>query len=142
MTYKNNSVIVGLPHRAQAYGGPGSFQTRLIKELKAYGFDIVYPNSKTSPTVILIVGGTIRLDWLLWCKVKGVRIVHRLDGINWRHRVLDCSMQYKIRSEIRNILIKFARNYLADEIIYHDVVASLYQRNNISSLIKRTSENV
>jgi len=40
---------------------------------------------------------------------------------------------------------KYAENYYqdgADEIIYHDVVASLYQRNNISSLIKRTSENV
>tara|TARA_B100000579_G_C22848206_1_gene865709 strand:- start:1919 stop:2767 length:849 start_codon:yes stop_codon:yes gene_type:complete len=40
---------------------------------------------------------------------------------------------------------KYAENYYndgADEIIYHDVVASLYQRNNISSLIKRTSENI
>ena len=40
---------------------------------------------------------------------------------------------------------KYAESYYndgADEIIYHDVVASLYQRNNISSLIKRTSENV
>ena len=30
----------------------------------------------------------------------------------------------------------------ADEIIYHDVVASLYQRNNLTSLIKNTSENI
>jgi len=40
---------------------------------------------------------------------------------------------------------KFAAIYYsegADEIIYHDVVASLYQRNNLSSLIKHTSENI
>jgi len=40
---------------------------------------------------------------------------------------------------------KFAETYYiegADEIIYHDVVASLYQRNNLSSLIKHTSENI
>ena len=40
---------------------------------------------------------------------------------------------------------KFAETYYkegADEIIYHDVVASLYQRNNLTSLIKNTSENI
>ncbi len=30
----------------------------------------------------------------------------------------------------------------ADELIYHDVVASLYQQNNISDLVKRTSKNI
>ena len=40
---------------------------------------------------------------------------------------------------------KFAEQYYndgADELIYHDVVASLYQQNNISELIKRTSKNI
>ncbi len=40
---------------------------------------------------------------------------------------------------------KFAETYFndgADEIIYHDVVASLYQRNNLSDLIKHTSQNI
>ena len=40
---------------------------------------------------------------------------------------------------------QFAEKYYnegADELIYHDVVASLYQRNNLSSLIKNTSENI
>lgn len=40
---------------------------------------------------------------------------------------------------------KFAEKYYkegADEIIYHDVVASLYQRNSLTSLLKNTSENI
>lgn len=40
---------------------------------------------------------------------------------------------------------QFAEKYYnegADELIYHDVVASLYQRNNLSSLIKNTCENI
>jgi len=40
---------------------------------------------------------------------------------------------------------EFALKYYeegADEIIYHDVVASLYKRNNISKLIEKTSENI
>ncbi len=39
----------------------------------------------------------------------------------------------------------FAKKYYdegADEIIYHDIVASLYRRNNLSTLIKDTSENI
>ena len=30
----------------------------------------------------------------------------------------------------------------ADEIIYHDVVASLYERNTVSKLLKETSKNI
>ena len=40
---------------------------------------------------------------------------------------------------------KFAKKYYdegADELIYHDIVASLYQRNSLSSLIKDTSKNI
>ena len=39
----------------------------------------------------------------------------------------------------------FAKKYYdegADEIIYHDIVASLYRRNNLSTLIKDTSKNI
>ena len=117
--------IVGFPHRAKTMGGPGSFQTRLIKELTVRGYQIVYPDSKTAPTVVLVIGGTARLDWLIWCRVKGARIIHRLDGINWRHRVLNCSRWYRLKSEFRNWLTIFIRNYLADEIIYQ----SLFVKN-------------
>ena len=147
MTYKKNSVTVGFPHRAQAFGGPGSFQIRLISELKTHGFEIVYPNSKTRPTVILIVGGTVRLDWLLWCRARGSRIVHRLDGINWRHRVLDCSLRYKLRSETRNGLIRVARNYLADEIIYQSYFVknwweTSYGRPNVNTAVIYNSVDI
>ena len=39
----------------------------------------------------------------------------------------------------------FARQYYlqgADELIYQDTVASLYQRNNLSKIISRTAENI
>ena len=39
----------------------------------------------------------------------------------------------------------FAEEYYkqgADELIYQDTVASLYQRNNISEIVKRTAKNI
>ena len=38
--------------------------------------------------------------------------------------------------------IKFYYESEADELIYHDVVASLYLRNNLDSLLKKTSQNI
>ena len=109
---------IGFTHRADTIGGPGSFQSRLIKELENHGWQAVYPRDGVRPDVILVVGGSRRLFWLFRCKYAGCRIVHRLDGINWRHRVLNVSLGYKIRSEVRNCLARVIRQYLADTVVY------------------------
>ena len=38
--------------------------------------------------------------------------------------------------------IEYYYNNFADELIYHDVVASLYLRNNLRELLKKTSKNI
>ena len=115
---QDQELTIGFTHNPESIGGPGSFQQRLIRELKKSGWRVVYPKDKILPDVILVVGGSRRLFWLLWCKRSGSRIVHRLDGINWRHRVLRVSLRYKIVSEIRNFLARIVRRYLADVVIY------------------------
>ena len=115
---KTEQLIIGFTHQAQEIGGPGTFQTRLIVELEKRNWRVVYPEDRIVPDVVLVVGGSGKIGWLLWCKWKGSQIVHRLDGINWRHRVLKCSVGYKIKSEARNWVTFFIRNYLADRIVY------------------------
>ena len=109
---------IGFTHRADSIGGPGSFQSRLIKELENSGWQSVYPRDGVRPDVILVIGGSRRILWLLWYKYTGCKIVHRLDGINWRHRVLEVSLRHKIISEIRNFLSRVIRRYLADVVVY------------------------
>ena len=70
------------------------------------------------PGVILVVGGTRKLLWLWRCKRKGSRIVHRLDGINWLHRIQPMPLKNKLSSVIRNFFISFIRKYFADHVIY------------------------
>ena len=55
---KNKVKIIGFPHPPQPYGGPGSFQVRLEKELIKLRWKVVYPDQKVCPDVILVVGGT------------------------------------------------------------------------------------
>ena len=99
-------------------GGTASFQARLIEGLTARG--ITYTHNITDPrnTAILVIGGT-RHVWQLWrARRRGVRIVQRLNGINWLHRVEKTSPRFALRSEVNNRLIAHIRRHLADHIVY------------------------
>jgi len=111
-------MIIGFPHRPPPSGGPGTFQTRLSKRLEAEGNLLAYPEDRIVPDVILVVGGTRKIFWLWRMKKKGVRIVHRLDGLNWRHRKMGCHWTHYLKSEFRNWLMTIIRNRLADEVVY------------------------
>lgn len=110
--------IIGFSHPPASIGGPGSFQTRLETELKKQGWEVVYAEDEKIPDVILVVGGTRKIKWLKKCKKLGTRIVHRLDGKNWLHRIQKKPFKTKVLCEIQNLLITRIRNKYADHIIY------------------------
>jgi glycosyltransferase involved in cell wall biosynthesis len=47
-----------------------------------------------------------------------MRIVQRLDGVNWVHRVRWAGLRYTVRAIYGNANISFIRNRLADHVIY------------------------
>lgn len=110
--------IIGFPHPPQKEGGPGSFQKRIEKELINLGFIIRYSGDNVKFDLIIVIGGTKKLWWLLKNKLIGVKIIHRLDGINWLHKKKKYSIKYWLYSELTNWLVKIIRNYFADFIIY------------------------
>lgn len=70
-----------------------------------------------------------------------IRIIPKLDIKN-QNLVKGVSLEgLRVLGNPRDFVEKYYKEG-ADEIIYHDVVASLYQRNSLSSLIKSTSENI
>jgi glycosyltransferase involved in cell wall biosynthesis len=99
-------------------GGPASFQANLISELAkkniAYTYDITHPQN----TAILVIGGTRRLLRLWSARRRGVRIVQRLNGMNWLHKVEKTPLRTALRSDINNIILSFIRRFLADGIVY------------------------
>ena len=114
----NKNNIIGFPHPPQKHGGPGSFQIRLERVLSEEGWQVVYPEDEIKPDVILVVGGTKKHKWLKKCKKNGVKIVHRLDGMNWLHRVKKMPLKQKLLCEVRNKLTARIRRKYADHIIY------------------------
>jgi glycosyltransferase involved in cell wall biosynthesis len=110
-------MIIYFPHTAGS-GGPGSFQVRFEDGLKKRGWTIGYAGDTNDPDIVLVVGGTRKLFWLLKMKLKGVPILYRLDGINWLHKKTKVGVKKYFVTEIRNWTNKFIHAFLADKIVY------------------------
>lgn len=107
--------IIAFPHKP-GHGGPGSFQTRFEQALVQAGYEISYAGDKRKPDIIFVVGGTKRIGWLLRMKLKGVPIIHRLDGLAWLHRQQD--WKTFLYGEWGNFLFKFIHAFLATHVVY------------------------
>lgn len=95
-------------------GGPSIFTKRLAGYLRHKKFIVSY--GKISNRIIFIAGGSRHLLWLLFMKINGSKIIHRLDGIFWQHRYEKTSWHYYIKCEIRNfsmlVIYKLFANYV------------------------------
>ena len=109
---------IAFPHPPSDSGGPGTFQTLIEAHLRRQGHEISYRHNGEIPDVVLVVGGTRHIRWLKRCRESGARIIHRLDGINWRHKVQWRGPRAFLLGAIRNRLISHIRNKLAHFVVY------------------------
>ena len=98
-------------------GGPASFQARLSAVLVSRGYLINHDAMDPANHAILVIGGTRQLCLLRQAKQNGVRIVQRLNGMNWVHRQKWTGVKHFIRAEINNLILASIRE-IADEIVY------------------------
>lgn len=99
-------------------GGPASFTGRLAQAFKERGIQVQHDPLAPGCAAILVIGGSKRLDLLWRARRRGVRIVQRLNGMNWLHRKLKTGLKHYLRSEINNGLLAVIRSRLASCIIY------------------------
>jgi len=100
-------------------GGMVSFRAKFAAGLEARGIEVTPHASRfTHPDAILVIGGTRDLPGLWRAKRRGVRIVQRLNGMNWLHRQRRTGVKHYLRSEYGNWLLQFIRSRLADRIVY------------------------
>lgn len=103
--------------RVEGLGGVTSFRLKFEKGLRARGIDVT--NDLTDPSdAILVLAGTKNLLPLWRARVQGRRIVQRLDGVNWVHRVRWAGLRYTTRAIYGNWNLSFIRNHLAGRVIY------------------------
>src|SRR5690606_16565277 len=101
----------------QGTGGMASFRLKFEQGLKARGIDVTHDLGDKSDAVLVIAGTRFLLD-LKRARQRGIRIVQRLDGINWVQRVKWSGLKYTVRAEYGNFMLALIRNRFADKVIY------------------------
>ena len=99
-------------------GGPASFQKRLAAGLEERGVTITCDLNEDKLAAILVVGGTSSLPSLYQARQRGIRIIQRLNGMNWIHRRLYTGVRHFLRAEYGNLLLAFIRRHMAQSIVY------------------------
>lgn len=94
-----------------------SFRLKFEQGIKSRGVEVTHDLSAQSDAV-LVIAGTRKLWQLHQARKRGIRIVQRLDGINWVQRVRWTGPRYHFRAEYGNAMLALIRNRFADRVIY------------------------
>ena len=104
-------------------GGMVSFRNKLTAGLEGRGILVTTDLSDPSLDAVLVIGGTRQLSRLRQVKQRGIRLVQRLDGINWLQRKRFTGLRHFIRAEVGNFLMNTIRTSLANHIVYQSKFA-------------------
>ncbi len=104
--------------RLEHTGGPSSFQMKLTTCLQEKDIEVHFDPSRKDVAAILVVGGSSHLTQLANAKKRGIRIVQRLDGMNWLHKKTKTGIKHFLRAEWNNYVLSTIRRSYADAIVY------------------------
>ena len=94
-----------------------SFRLKFEQGILSRGIDVTYDLSANADAV-LIIAGTRFLPDLNRARRRGIRVVQRLDGVNWVQRVKWSGVKYSVRAEYGNFMLSLIRSRFADRVIY------------------------
>lgn len=94
-----------------------SFRLKFEQGLLSRGIDVTYDLSANADAVLVIAGTRFLLD-LNRARRRGIRVVQRLDGVNWVQRVKWSGVKYSVRAEYGNFMLSLIRSRFADRVIY------------------------
>ncbi len=104
--------------KVRGVGGMVSFLHKFSAGAQARGVQITSDLADVPYQAVLVIGGTREIPSLWRVKQRGIRVVQRLDGINWIHTVRHVSLKHSLRAEYGNFILAFIRRFMADKIIY------------------------
>ena len=109
--------------RVSGVGGMVSFRDNFTSGLLARGVKVTSDSQLSTLDSILVIGGTRDLPGLWRAKRRGIRIVQRLNGMNWLHRLQPTGIKHYLRAEYGNLILRLIRTRFADHIVYQSEFA-------------------
>lgn len=95
-----------------------SFQEKLAAGLKTRGIDVCFALEDPGIGAVLVIGGIRQLNNLWAVKKRGIRIVQRLDGMNWIHKIMRTGWRHWLRATYGNQILSLIRSRFADQVVY------------------------
>jgi len=125
--------------RVDGLAGVASFRLKFEDGLRTRGVDVTY-NIAEPADATLVLAGTRHLIPLWTARLRGQRIVQRLDGINWVHKKRKTGLKHYLRAEYGNFILSFIRSRIATDIIYQSEFSrkwweDWYGRTRVSSSV-------
>jgi glycosyltransferase involved in cell wall biosynthesis len=115
--YNGRMTKICITPRVEGTGGMASFRLKFEQGLRSRGIDVTHDLADNSDAV-LVIAGTRNLAGLWQVRRRGIRIVQRLDGVNWVQRVKWSGIKYTVRAEYGNFMLALIRKYFADRVVY------------------------
>lgn len=115
--YNQRMTKICITPFVQGTGGMASFRLKFEQGLQARGIGVTHDLNDKFDALLVIAGTRFLLD-LKRVRQRGIRIVQRLDGINWVQRVKWSGMKYSIRAEYGNFMLALIRKRFADRVVY------------------------
>ena len=129
MNQLQSKKICILPNKL-GLGGPASFQGGLITAIQQRGITICHDPLEAGVSAILVFGATRNTAALVLAHRAGVRVVQRLNGMNWIHRRRFTGIKHFVKAEYGNLKLRRLRQS-ADRIIYQSAFSrSWWEREN------------
>ncbi len=110
-------ALIAVVPAVDGMGGMTSFRLKFEAGLKQRGIDVTH-NPDDATESVLVIAGTRNLLQLWRAKRRGLRVVQRLDGINWVHRKKNTGIKHFLRAEYGNFILSFIRSRIATHILY------------------------
>lgn len=99
-------------------GGMVSFQEKLRLGLASRNISICFDLMDHPYDAVLVIGGSRQIHRLWQVKRKGIRIVQRLDGMNWIHRAANTGWRHWLRAEYGNLVLSLIRSKFINKVVY------------------------
>lgn len=122
--------------RVHGVGGMVSFLHKFTAGANARGVQVTNDLNDGPYAAVLVIGGTRQLLRLGAVRRRGVRVVQRLDGLNWIHRLRPTSFRHSLRAEYGNLLLSSIRRWAADRIVYQSRFSEWWWNRRFGSLAK------
>ena len=116
--YNTRMPRICIVPRVESVGGVTSFRLKFENGLRSRGVDVTNAISQSADAVLVLAGTKNLLPLWRARRRGGTRIVQRLDGVNWVHRVRWAGLRYTVRAIYGNWNLSFIRKRLADKVIY------------------------